>query len=128
ASKTPEALSPHPSSQGDESLAWGPVIASGYTQVKEKERMSNLNSIEERSRVGQSLHAGPTQLVRRRFSIAVSVVLALTIPFSYAAAQGSPPAPRAGVEAEVQLVQPSGPGQANPPITVTLTDALERAR
>ena len=31
-------------------------------------------------------------------------------------------------EPDVQLVQPSGPGQATPPTTVTLQDALERAR
>ena len=45
---------------------------------------------------------------------------------SRAAAQASSPAP--GGESDVQLLQPTGPGQATPPVTVTLQDALERAR
>jgi len=63
----------------------------------------------------------------RRFSvIALGLAVALILPFSRAAAQATPSAP--GTESDVQLLQPSGPGQATPPTTVTLQDALERAR
>jgi outer membrane protein TolC len=37
-------------------------------------------------------------------------------------------APSTGTESSVQLMQPPGPGQSIPPITVTLQDAVERAR
>ena len=63
----------------------------------------------------------------RRFSvIALGLAVALILPISRAAAQATSPAP--GGESEVQLLQPSGPGQAAPPVTVTLQDALDRAR
>lgn len=62
-----------------------------------------------------------------RFSlIALGLAFALIFPMSRAAAQASSPAP--GGESDVQLLQPTGPGQATPPVTVTLQDALERAR
>jgi outer membrane protein TolC len=62
-----------------------------------------------------------------RFSvIALGLAVALVLPISRAVAQATSPAP--GGESEVQLLQPSGPGQAAPPITVTLKDALDRAR
>ena len=62
-----------------------------------------------------------------RFSvIALGLAVALVLPISRAAGQATSPAP--GGESEVQLLQPSGPGQAAPPVTVTLKDALDRAR
>ncbi|HXP80979.1 MAG TPA: TolC family protein [Verrucomicrobiae bacterium] len=62
-----------------------------------------------------------------RFSvIALGLAIALVLPISRAAAQATSPAPSG--ESEVQLLKPSGPGQAAPPTTVTLQDALERAR
>jgi outer membrane protein TolC len=62
-----------------------------------------------------------------RFTIfAVGLTLAFAFRVPQAAAQAM--APSTGAESSVQLVQPSGPGQSTPPITVTLQDALERAR
>src|SRR6202162_726111 len=62
-----------------------------------------------------------------RFSvIALGRAVALVLPISRAAGQATSPA--SGGESEVQLLQPSGPGQAAPPVTVTLKDALDRAR
>jgi outer membrane protein TolC len=58
--------------------------------------------------------------------VAAGFVFALLIPLSNAAAQGIASAP--STDQEVQLAQPSAPGQAVPPVTVTLQDALERAR
>ncbi len=66
----------------------------------------------------------------RRFSVlAVGLVVATMFPILKAAAQESTPtAPVTPGESDVQLLQPTGPGQATPPTTVTLQDALERAR
>jgi outer membrane protein TolC len=59
--------------------------------------------------------------------LAIGMLLAFTIPHSQAFAQMASPAGTS--EPIVQLVQPPpGPGQAAPPITMTLRDALERAR
>ena len=58
--------------------------------------------------------------------VLLCLVVALLFPLSSASAQGS--APGETKESQVQLIQPSGPGQATPPITITLQDALERAR
>ena len=55
---------------------------------------------------------------------ALGVILAL--PYSHAAAQEAPSTPPA--ESDVQLLQPKGADQAAQPTTVTLKDALERAR
>jgi outer membrane protein TolC len=63
----------------------------------------------------------------RRFSLLpLGLAIALILPISKAAAQATPPAPSG--ESDVQLLQPSGPGQTTPPATITLQDALERAR
>jgi len=63
----------------------------------------------------------------RRFSvIAMALAVSLVLPISRASAQATSPAPSG--ESEVQLLKPSGPGQEAPPTTVTLQDALERAR
>ncbi len=75
-------------------------------------------------------HVGP----RARFSafagrftiLAVGLALVFSVWLPPAAAQVAAPSTLA--EQGVQLVQPSGQGQAGPPITVTLQDALERAR
>jgi outer membrane protein TolC len=58
--------------------------------------------------------------------LAVSFVFAILFPITNTTAQVAPPAPSSN--RDVQLVRPSGPGQAVPPVTVTLQDALERAR
>jgi outer membrane protein len=61
-----------------------------------------------------------------RFTVIVlGLAVALVLPISNGAAQATSPTPE---ESDVQLLQPSGPGQAAPPTTVTLQDALERAR
>jgi outer membrane protein TolC len=88
--------------------------------------MGNSNRIGKRTWGGQPGRGRLSKIVGRLFILAVCLVLALMLPFSKTAAQGS--APGGEVESQVQLVQPSGPGQTTPPITVTLQDALERAR
>ena len=57
--------------------------------------------------------------------LAIGLAVALGILPTQIAAQAN--APSAGRESQVQLVQPQGPGQSTPPITVTLKDALDRA-
>ena len=62
-----------------------------------------------------------------RFSLlALGLAVAVIFSISRAAAQDATPAPSG--ESNVQLLQPSGPGQAAAPVTVTLQDAMERAR
>src|ERR1700704_5601408 len=91
--------------------------------------MGISNWIEKRAGL-HTRRASLRHFVGRIFSITACLVLALVVPCSRAAAQvsASPAASGAAAEAQVQLVQPSGPGQATPPITVTLSDALDRAR
>jgi outer membrane protein TolC len=63
----------------------------------------------------------------RRFSVVVlGLAVAMILPMSKAVGQATSPSPSG--ESDVQLLQPSGPGQAAPPTTITLQDALERAR
>jgi outer membrane protein TolC len=63
-----------------------------------------------------------TSLASRICFLAICAALALMLPLSKASAQ-------AGTgESEVQLTQPPAQGQAAPPITITLKDALERAQ
>ncbi|HEV7966669.1 MAG TPA: TolC family protein [Candidatus Acidoferrales bacterium] len=62
-----------------------------------------------------------------RFSLtALGLAILVILPIAKAAAQAESPAP--GGESDVKLLEPTGPGQATPPVTVTLQDALERAR
>ncbi|MGH9689503.1 MAG: TolC family protein [Candidatus Acidiferrales bacterium] len=56
----------------------------------------------------------------------VVLIAALSVPAFQARAQNA--APPAGAESTVQLVEPPGPGQSTPPVTITLQDALDRAR
>jgi outer membrane protein TolC len=73
--------------------------------------------------------AGPSGTLTSigRFSlISLALAGALILPISRASAQAT--APSSGGESDVQLLQPSGPGQATPPVTITLQDALERSR
>jgi outer membrane protein TolC len=63
---------------------------------------------------------------RRFCNIFLALIVAAALPNSKAAAQETSPAPSG--ESDIQLLQPQGPGQATPPTTVTLQDALERAR
>jgi outer membrane protein TolC len=63
----------------------------------------------------------------RRFSvIALGLGVLLILPISKAAAQADSAAPSG--ESDVKLLQPTGPSQTTPPATITLQDALERAR
>jgi outer membrane protein len=55
-----------------------------------------------------------------------AILLAAPVGVSRARAQATGPAPRQ--EPQVQLVQPPGPNQTTPPVTITLQDAIERAR
>ena len=70
--------------------------------------------------------AGGAAISSRLFYVPLCLAVALVFPLSKAAAQSLASAETK--ESQVQLVQPSGPGQATPPITITLQDALERAR
>ena len=72
----------------------------------------------------------PGLLLCRWSSLAASLLFAFSlIAFWWvswpAAAQTQEPAP---AEPSIQLVQPPGPDQTVPPVTITLQDALERAR
>ncbi len=60
--------------------------------------------------------------------VAVGLTVALCISVSDAAAQTTTPPAGDESPVQLQLMQPPGPGQSAPPITVTLQDALERAR
>ncbi|MBZ5698712.1 MAG: TolC family protein [Acidobacteriia bacterium] len=64
--------------------------------------------------------------MRHSTILAIGMMVAFTVPHSQALAQTTVPAGTA--ESQLQLLQPPGPGQSAPPITVTLQDALERAR
>ena len=64
--------------------------------------------------------------VKRFLILALGLAVAMTLPGSRAAAQA--PSPEPSGESDVQLLQPKGPDQATPPATITLQDALERAR
>jgi outer membrane protein len=81
-------------------------------------------------RRGQARRSLRTSLFSRGLifglSVALAVLIASSIPVPSAEAQGNGPA--SPNESDVQLVQPSGQGQATPLITVTLQDALARAR
>ena len=63
---------------------------------------------------------------RRLNFLAFCMALALMLPLSKASAQASAPAGTG--ESEVQLTLPTEQGQSGPPITITLQDALTRAR
>ncbi len=69
---------------------------------------------------------GSLKSIRRFSVIALGLAVSVILPISKAAAQAESPA--ANGETDVKLLQPAGPGQAAPPTTVTLQDALERAR
>jgi outer membrane protein TolC len=73
-----------------------------------------------------SRSGGSFKSIRRFSLLALGLAIALIFPISRAAAQATSPAPSG--ESEVQLLRPTGPGQAGPPATVTFQDALERAR
>ena len=73
-----------------------------------------------------ALRGSPFPLAGTLFVMAFSLAAGLLLPISKAAAQEA--APAASSESQVKLVQPAGPGQATPPITITLQDALDRAR
>ena len=71
-------------------------------------------------------HSGSIASIRQFSVIALGLAVAAILPVSKAAAQAASPSQSGG--SDVQLLQPSGPGQSAAPITVTLQDALERAR
>jgi outer membrane protein TolC len=58
--------------------------------------------------------------------VALGLVISLILPVSKAVAQSESSATSG--DSEVKLLQPTGPDQATPPLTVTFQDALERAR
>jgi outer membrane protein TolC len=62
----------------------------------------------------------------RGILLGIGMMIALTIPNSQGLAQAT--APAGTTESQVQPLHPPGPGQSAAPITVTLQDALERAR
>ena len=64
--------------------------------------------------------------LRRMVFAVAGLAIAGAIPWPNVYAQTA--APAKSEQAPVQLVQPSGPNQTSAPITVTLKDALERAR
>jgi outer membrane protein TolC len=68
--------------------------------------------------------SGP--FVHRHAILAVGLILAFGALSLRVAAQEN--APSKGAESSVQILQPPAQGQSTPPITVTLQDALERAR
>ena len=77
------------------------------------------------------LHGRYGALTNRFTLLGVGLTLGLTLILGVLAprlAAQQPPPPSAGAESSIQLMQPAVPGQAIPPITVTLQDALERAR
>jgi outer membrane protein len=75
-----------------------------------------------------SLPRGSFRSIKRTSVIALALAAAVAIlPTSKASAQDATPAPGAE-SSDVKLLQPTGQGQATPPTTVTLQDALERAR
>src|SRR6202171_875395 len=71
-------------------------------------------------------HGNAGTFVNRITILAVGLTLVFgALPLQLAAQAA---APSTAVESPVQLMQPPGPGQSTPPVTVTLQDALERAR
>lgn len=76
-----------------------------------------------------SCHAGPRGTVKSfptRFAIfPVGLIFVFGVWAPRSAAQANAPAPAEG--SPVVLLQPQGPGQATPAITITLKDAFERA-
>jgi outer membrane protein TolC len=77
------------------------------------------------------LHFEARSLVRigpigRLVALALRLTIAVILTASWASAQATPPAP-AGESSEVQFIQPPNQGQSTP-ATITLQDALERAR
>lgn len=73
-----------------------------------------------------SRQSGSLKSGRRLSAVVLGLAISLIFPVSKAAAQGE--ASAAGGNSEVKLLQPTGPDQAKPPVTVTLQDALEKAR
>lgn len=69
---------------------------------------------------------GPLAILRHIFLVMACLSVFVILLASGASAQENSAAP--GAESDVKLLQPSGPGQPPPPTTVTLQDALERAR
>ena len=59
-------------------------------------------------------------------SVVLGAALAVLVPFCVTFAQSNPPT--ATAESSVQLVEPPGAGQSGPPVTITLQDAIDRAR
>src|SRR5260370_37066299 len=104
-------------------------MRSGLGAARRKEtQMEPLFSFEAQKRCSES--HGNRRLVRvNSFSFAIGLAVAFCILPSLASAQANAPStPSPAGESQVQLVQPPGPGQSGPPITMTLKDALERAR
>jgi outer membrane protein TolC len=95
----------------------GGIQMRGSSWGKENILFRDAQGVWYRNTVG---HAG------RDVFLGIGLMITLIIPCSRVSAQAT--TPPGATEPPVQLVQPPGPGQATPPITVTLQDALERAR
>ncbi len=73
-----------------------------------------------------ALRGSPIARAGTLFLAAFSLAAGLVLPISKASAQEA--AGAASGESQVKLMQPAEPGQAPAPITITLQDALDRAR
>lgn len=69
---------------------------------------------------------GASKSILRCSALALTFTASVILSVSSASAQEKSTA--SGGEMNVELLKPTGPGQATPPVTVTLPDALERAR
>ena len=91
---------------------------------REETQMEPLFSSKVKKRCSEA--QGTRWLARvRSFTIAIGLAIAFSILPSLAIAQAN--APSTAGESQVQLVQPPGPNQSTPPITLTQKDALDRA-
>ncbi len=88
--------------------------------------MGNKFWVGKRLVIGRVRQPGLIHFVGCIFSFTLFLELALIFPFSKTSAQGS--SPMDGAQSQLQFVQATGAGQAGPPVTVTLKDALDRAR
>ena len=69
-----------------------------------------------------------SRLASRFVFLAIAATAALCLsPFGTSAQNAAQPS-QTDTQAVIQLQQPQGPGQATPPITITLKDALDRAQ
>jgi outer membrane protein len=73
-----------------------------------------------------ALRGSPIPLTGSFFVVAIFLAAGLAFPVSIASAQEA--APAIPSDSQVKILQPGGSAQATPPITITLQDAIDRAR